>query len=125
MNEDINKKREIIIVEPSHIGRSDLELRLAELAAKDIKVVVIEDNNKTDMNTLEINGVKYREKEKQKPMSKALMSLMVMSGIASKENPKVDIVKEYGLIQHKRSRLSRSQRDWVVWQFEKNFERVI
>lgn len=35
-----------------------------------------------------------------------------------------DIVKEYGLIQQKKSNLSKSQRDWIVWKFEKNFKRV-
>lgn len=85
---------------------------------------------------IEINGVKYQQKEqpKRKPMSKTLMAMMVMAEMAGsfgmgggsrqKETPKVDIVKEYGLIQQKKSNLSKSQRDWVVWQFEKNFERV-
>lgn len=94
---------------------------------------------------VEINGVKYRSKEategksKRLPMSKTMMSLMVMAGMAQsfgmygevgtkekkeKETPDVNIIKEYGLIQQKKSRLSKSQRDWVVWQFEKNFERI-
>ena len=41
-----------------------------------------------------------------------------------KETHQVDIVKEYGLIQRKESTLSKSQREWVVLQFEKHFERV-
>lgn len=83
---------------------------------------------------IEINGIAYKQKEqpKRKPMSKAMMMLMALSsldpyggyGQKQKETPNVDIVKEYGLIQLKKSLLSKSQRDWVVWQFEKNFERV-
>lgn len=89
---------------------------------------------------IEINGIKYQQKEqpKRKPMSKLMMSLMVMAEMANsfgmygqygksnqqKETPKVDLIKEYELIQQKKSNLSKSQRDWVVWQFEKNFERV-
>ena len=129
------KERGIMIVGQGHVGRNDIALRAAELAAQNIKVVVIGDNS-NDMNTIEINGIKYQQKEheKRKPMSKTLMALMVMSEMANgygmygnskpKENPKVDIVKEFGLIQQKKSNLSKSERDWVVWQFERNFERV-
>jgi hypothetical protein len=86
---------------------------------------------------IEINGVKYQQKEqpKRKPMSKSLMTLFFMAemagsfgmggGSSQKETPNVDVVKEYGLVQQKKSNLSKSQRDWVVWQFEKNFERVL
>ena len=84
---------------------------------------------------IEINGIKYQQKEqpKRKPMSKTMTAMLMMASAfcsldpyakKPKETPKVDIVKEYGLIQLKKSTLSKSQRDWVVWQFEKNFERV-
>ena len=84
---------------------------------------------------IEINGVKYQQKEqpKSKPISKTMATMLMMASAFGsldpyakkpKETPKVDIVKEYGLIQQKISNLSKSQRDWVVWQFEKNFEPV-
>ncbi len=75
---------------------------------------------------IEINGIKYQQKEQpKKPMSRTLMAMMVMGGGSrQKETPNVDLVEEYGLIQQKKSTLSKSQRDWVVWQFEKNFERM-
>ena len=84
---------------------------------------------------IEINGVKYQQKEQQKrkPMGKTMAAMLMMASAfealdpyakKQKEQPKVDIIKEYGLIQQKRSNLSKSQRDWVVWQFERNFERV-
>ena len=90
---------------------------------------------------IEINGVKYQQIKEETPKhnySKSSKSLMMMSmfmmpmmdnygwggGRKEKETPNVDIIKEYGLIQQKKSYLSKSQRDWVVKQFEKNFERV-
>lgn len=88
------------------------------------------------MSTIEINGIKYQQKEQQKrkPMSKTLMSTMLMAEMVNgpiisgrskqKSAPKVDIIKEYELIQLKKSALSSSTRKWVVWQFEKNYERV-
>lgn len=84
---------------------------------------------------IEINGLKYRQKEQpeRKPMSKRMTAMLMMASAFSsldpytkkpKQTPQIDIVKEYGLIQQKKSKLSRSQRDWVVKQFEKSFELV-
>lgn len=92
-------------------------------------------------NIVEINGVKYKQIEEEPKkhnyskssklmmmMSMFMMPMMDMYGGGGnrkeKETPKVDIVKEYGLIQLKKSNLPKSQRDWVVWQFEKYFERL-
>lgn len=129
------KEFRIAIVGQGRVGINDIAFKAAKLTSENIKVIVIGDNTK-DMNTIEINGIKYQQKEQErrKPMSKTLMALMVMSEMANgygmygnskpKENPKVDIVKEFGLIQQNKSKLSKSERDWVVWQFERNFERV-
>ena len=85
---------------------------------------------------VEINGVKYQEKEQPqiKPISKTMLAILAMASAfrefdssfskKQKEQHSVDIVKEYGLIQQKKSNLSKSQRDYVVCQFEKNFERI-
>ena len=86
---------------------------------------------------IEINGITYRQKEqpKRKPISKTMAAMLMMANAYEYMNPysrpqksekqlDIDIVKEYGLIQQKKSNLSRSQRDWVVWQFEKTFEKV-
>lgn len=84
---------------------------------------------------VEINGIKYQsiEKPKRPKMSGKLASIMAMAQmfggyeIGSKkdpERPQVDIVKEYELIQNKKSLLSKNQRDWVVYQFESNFAPV-
>jgi len=86
---------------------------------------------------IEVNGIHYREKENKEPrnprMSGRMAQIYAMAmliggdmgmGHKEPERPNVDIVKEYGLIQLKKSGLSKSQRDWVVWVFEKNFERI-
>lgn len=130
------KERGIVIVGAGHVGRNDIALRAAELAAQNIKVVIIGDNNQIDMNTVEINGIKYREKEKeQNRFPKTMIRLTLMASAFAAldpyspkqetfEAPDVNIVTEYELIQKKQSKLSKSKRDWVVWQFERNFERV-
>jgi len=77
---------------------------------------------------IEVNGVKYRQVvHKKPPMPKILLPLMFMAGFSSrrKETHDVNIVEEYGLIQQKKSRLSKSQRDWVVAQFEYNFVKIL
>lgn len=41
-----------------------------------------------------------------------------------RERPKVNIIDEFKLIQEKKSKLSRNDREWVVFQFNRNFELV-
>jgi hypothetical protein len=55
------------------------------------------------------------------------MAFGMMSGMTTKtpERPNIDIVYEYGLIQQKKSKLSLSQRKWVISQFNKNYELII
>lgn len=87
---------------------------------------------------IEIDGLKYRQKltnNKPKIYGKSFMMLygmaMMFSGQGSvgsskkqSEPPRVNIVEEYKLIQAKKSRLSRNDRDWVVRQFNREFELV-
>lgn len=79
-----------------------------------------------NMNIVEVNGIKYTQKEQPKKRLNPMIMGMIYGGLnfINKERPKVDIVKEYGLIQEKKSNLSRSNRDWVVSQFEKNFTKL-
>jgi len=86
---------------------------------------------------VEVNGVKYESIERQGPkMSKSVASVMMMAqamggglpglGMGKQYNgPQgVNIVEEYGLIQKKESRLSRREREWVVWKFESTFKKI-
>lgn len=89
---------------------------------------------------VEVNGVMYEPKPKaqtqKKSPSKGLAMLTAMGAMyapytmnggtskSAKQRPKVDIVKEYGLIQLKQSKLSRSERNWVERMFEKNYKKV-
>jgi hypothetical protein len=94
--------------------------------------------NKKIRNTIEINGKQYlpieREEKKKKSFLNGKMGLMLMAygmvgaGMCGSsrtvERPQVDIVKEFGLIEQKKSQLTRSQRDWVCQQFRRNFKEV-
>ena len=88
---------------------------------------------------IEINGLKYRQKEqnnqqtaRQSRMSVMLMGMaMMFSGQGSvgtskrqRETPKVNIVEEFKLIQENKSKLSRKDREWVVFQFNRLYEMV-
>jgi heme oxygenase len=88
---------------------------------------------------IEINGKIYERKpmvqnntpKMTSKMAAFLMMGMVLSGVniggnnISKELENIDIIKEFGLIQLKKSNLSRSKRDWVVYQFNKHFYEVL
>jgi hypothetical protein len=85
---------------------------------------------------IEINGLKYRQKEQNKSQiaRQSSMSIMLSSmammlgdyGVSKRErkNPKVNIIEEFKLIQEKKSNLSRKDREWVVFQFNRNFKLV-
>lgn len=84
---------------------------------------------------IEINGIKYVQIEKNtsqpnKKVSKFLLMAMAFSAFdpynntAQKEHPKVDLISEFERIEQKKSKLSRSQREWVVWKFNQNFKKV-
>ena len=101
--------------------------------ADDTKVVIVGDVNDT-VGLIDVDGVKYRQKKREsfpKTQSKILTMMSMFSAFdpyLSREKqfnaPKVDIVSEYKLIRQKKSNLTKSQRDWVVHQFELNFELV-
>ncbi len=83
------------------------------------------------MKTLKINNKQYLPKETQKPIMSKIAGLAMMSGLGMrdiKEKERPDIggwtVKEFELIQQKKSRLSKSQRDWVESVFYSNFKEV-
>ena len=86
---------------------------------------------------LEINGIRYAEIEKQpKPKGTPYVNKMIMlaamlsstieneAGGTPRKRPSVDLIKEFELIQQKKSKLSRNDRDWVVFQFNKRFKQI-
>lgn len=96
-------------------------------------------------NIIEVNRIKYipRDEKKVQPQGKFIprllfpvMGMMINYSMPLAYNPympkvkkepqrpDVSIIKEYGLIQLKKSNLSRSKRDWVVWMFEKEYKRI-
>jgi hypothetical protein len=92
------------------------------------------------MEQFKINGVLYETrpqaetKPKYKP-TKELLSLLAMASVYQISAPysaspkeksfSVDIVKEFELIQQKKSTLPRSTRNWVIQQFNKAFRQVV
>lgn len=86
---------------------------------------------------VEVNGIKYESKQeprKPKKFSKSFFTLysmaMMFGGMDFMPRFKtpdldgVDIVEEYGLIQLKKSNLSRSKRDYIVRYFESKFKKL-
>ena len=86
------------------------------------------------MKELEINGIMYTEIKKQpkKQMSSSMARVVMMAtmfgGIGGNEvsktpnRPSVDLIKEFELVQQKKSKLSRNNRDWIVFEFNKLFK---
>jgi hypothetical protein len=126
-----------------HVGHGKNTV-VQELKNKGIDIVVI-DNIEPDESFV-LNGVKYApiktEQRKHKHVSSKLGGIMAMASMIympymnhlygygeSRYERKLpdgtDIVKEYGLIQNKQSKLSKWERDMVVRIFEKNYYRVL
>ncbi len=85
-------------------------------------------------NVIEINGEKYvRRHQEKKRHSSRLNTIMIMAamfgggpgfGTYDRKRPTVDLVKEFELIQQKKSNLSRSDRHWVEYQFKLNYTKI-
>lgn len=129
-----------------HVGHSKNTV-VKELKNKGVDVIVInEPNTTTHDESFDLNGVRYApiktEQRKHNYVSSKLGGIMAMASMIympymndlygygeSKYERKLpegtDIVKEYGLIQNKQSKLSKWERDMVVRIFEKNYYRVL
>lgn len=91
-------------------------------------------------NKLIVLGEKYiaKPKSQSKSQSKSILPKLIQmaAGLASiypihnpyynkpRKRPAVNLIEEYELIQQKKSKLSKSDRDWVEDQFHKNFIKV-
>ena len=84
---------------------------------------------------IEINGLEYQQKQKPKKDSRfnsLIIGASIMFGAQGsvgtskieRENPKVNLIEEYKLIQEKKSNLSRRDREWVIFQFNRNYELI-
>lgn len=89
------------------------------------------------MKTINVNGIEYKEKKKPNiknhlgkyggmayMMALAASEQMMHPVVRANEAAKIDIEKEYGLIQNKESTLSRSQRAYVIKVFENKYEKT-
>jgi hypothetical protein len=117
------------------------------LKNKGVDVIIVDEpNSRSYDESFDLNGVKYApiktEQRKHKHVSSKLGGIMAMASMIympymndlygygeSRYERKLpdgtDIVKEYGLIQNKQSKLSKWERDMVVRIFEKNYYRVL
>lgn len=125
------------------IGSGSMGKTIETLKEGNTNIVVID--NIEPEESFDLNGVKYApiktEQKKHKPVSSKLGGIVAMvsmiylphmndlygygeSRYERKLPEGTDIVKEYGLIQLKQSKLSKWEKDMVVVIFEKNFKKV-
>lgn len=88
------------------------------------------------MQIITVNGVDYVEREvntkHNASMSKYVSAMLGIYALSMTFNnqfknskgeaPNVNIIEEFKLIQKKESNLSRSEREWVIRQFNKKFK---
>jgi len=121
-------------------------INVQELKDKGVDVIVVDVNGIETDGSFILNSIKYApiktERRKHKNYSSKLGGILAMTsmmympymndlygGGESRYERKLtegtDIVKEYGLVQNKQSKLSKWERDMVVRIFEKNYYRVL
>ena len=78
-----------------------------------------------------INGTSYTEREQPKPSrssSKLLMMAAAFGGMGmdfkTRQRPNVNLEEEFELIQNKQSKLSKSDREWVVSTFNYKYKQM-
>lgn len=102
-----------------------------------MKVLVVGDKDSIDKQKriVEILDKKYEPivVEKKNNIGRFYSQILAMgvifdsfsdNPIKTRSRPSVDIAQEFELIQQKKSKLSRSDREWVVYQFHKHFKEV-
>ena len=73
---------------------------------------------------VEINNIKYRERVKRQTHPLIGLIIKEYNQHHSRKRPVINLVEEFKLIQNKKSKLSKNDRDWAVRQFENQFERI-
>ena len=121
-------------------GGEHMGLAIAAIKDAHPNIVIVDaDDVKRHRDTFELNGVEYTPIERKTAQTKdATRTSMLMLGMGlmmsmvngyetrhdRKLNENINIIKEYGLIQQKKSKLSRWERDAVVSIFERNFKKL-
>jgi hypothetical protein len=76
---------------------------------------------------MEINGIIYERRDLKKPSGKVLevIALAQMFGGLKVKTLNVNIIEEFKLIQLKKSKLSRADRDFIERKFNNHFKKVV
>lgn len=109
-----------------HIGHGENAV-VQELKNKEIDIIMLDESHSHD-ESFELNGVRYEPIKTEQKYNKAIGSIMIPiyeygeSQYERKLPEGTDIVKEYGLIQNKQSKLPKWERDVVVKKFEETYK---
>lgn len=117
--------KKIMLVEQGHVGR--IVMALAALKHEHVKLIVVDNAVSLQDTSFELNGKMYDLiDQKQSTWLGRYKNLVFQDPFTEKTNKlqNIDIIKEYGLIQLKKSDLSKSQRDIVVKEFEKTYKQI-
>lgn len=142
-------KTKVLVVGSEQIGKNNLTTSMMdELSSKNIDIVVVDTEPYEVDDSFLLNGVAYKPIQTEKPKrtqpninNSQLNSIIAMASSVylpyidgmylhgetqyeRKLPDGVNIITEYGLIQNKKSKLSKWERDMVVHIFEKNYYRV-
>ena len=139
--EENSKTKRIMIAGVSTLGSATArELTRAVVDAQSERGVVIVNDNPDDYGKVRIEGKEYQliEKDNEKPSllrNSKFGSMLAMAEMMNdmfyntpqkkpRERPYVNIIEEFTLIQQKKSKLSRSDREWLVREFNSKFKEV-
>lgn len=137
-------RSQVIIIGAGGVGRTTVLANRAimEMKERGVDVVFVDDVRTPHVDnpmllddSFVVNGKRYVEREKKErryprfgtPMARLLVEAAINHIEQSRavgRPVQCDIIKEFGLIQQKKSNLTASQRQWVVYQFNKLYEEI-
>lgn len=122
------------ILTVGHIGSGfSIASRMLLDKSNDIIVIIDDLQDKMETNIITINGIKYRKildkyldefKHIMRGKEICIPSHALDQDKYSRPTPTVDVVEEYTLIRNKQSKLSKWERDWVIMEFNKQYQKV-
>ena len=130
IQKELLMEKKIAIVGQGQVGKTDLQL-LNDRSIENELITI-------DPNVFYVNGVAYEPRQEEYrfggrnrgrmasliAIAEALGGLGSMDfgkGYTRKLSPDIDIIQEFALIQHKKSKLSRRERDAVVRTFNNSY----